>query len=217
MKKLWILTLCLFAILSVDAAAQLTSLSQLPDQKQAITMGYAYYAGANYARFDVEYSFTDRTKLALINDLGFFTSADNFRLRFNSYYQVVHLEPLSTALDYFFVGALGLGGEFVSGHIGNASRRATFDDTFDFISVGGGGGFLLKTMGSFKPFAGVTYNRYFTVSEDAISFGGLFSILLGFDFDISSRIGAVGQVVLDYEPGFGFYDGGIFFIGLRLH
>ncbi len=217
MKKVGILIFCLFVILSVDVAAQLTSLSQLPTQKRAITLGYANHAGTHYARFDVENSFTDRTKSAVITELGFFSSADDLRIGINSYYQVVHLEPLSTTLDYFFVGSLGFRGEVVSAApIGNASGRATFDQTLKRVSVGGGGGILLKTMGSFKPFVGVTYNRYFAVSEDSIS-KGLFSILPGFDFDISSRIGAVGQVVLDYEPGFGFYDGGIFFIGLRFH
>lgn len=218
MKKIWIFILFMLVIFSVNADAQLTSLSQLPTGKRAISLGYTNFIGDHWGRFDVEHSFTDRTKAAFITELGIYSASDHVRMGIGSYYQVVHVEPSwTTSLDYFLVGFVGFHGEIVSGPIADSSGRATFDEYLHYFSVSGGGGLLLKTMGRFKPFVGLTYNRYFAVSEDYVT-NGFFSILPGFDFRISPHIGVIGQVSLDYEPGFGFYDGvSVFFIGLRFH
>ena len=48
MKKMWILILFVFAMLSVNVYAQLPSLSELPDGKRAGGVGYANYYGSHY-------------------------------------------------------------------------------------------------------------------------------------------------------------------------
>ena len=223
MRKIWIFILFLFAMLSVNAYAQLPSLSELPDGKRAGGIGYTNY-GSHWARIDFEYSFTDKTKSASITELGVYARPNGTldRLNIDSFYHIVHAEPLGTTdLDYFLLGFVGFHGKVARGvsesPISNVGTpQPSFNRTFDSVSVGGGGGLLIKALGALKPFVGLTYRRYFPFSDNAVGYS-FFSIIPGFEFDMSSHIGTVGQISLDYEPGYGFYKTVVFFIGLRFH
>ena len=227
MRKMWVFMLFMFAMLSVNVYAQmLPSLSELPDGKRAGGVGYTYY-GNHWGRIDFEYSFTDKTKSAFITEFGIYVLPNGTldRLNIDSYYYMVHTEPLGTAdLDYFLLGSIGFHGKVtrvtrtVSGapisNVGTA--QPVFNRTFDQVSISGGGGLLSHALGAFKPFVGLTYRRFLPFSDDAVGYGFL-SIIPGFEFDISSHIGTAGQISLDYEPGVGFYKTVVFFIGLRFH
>ena len=231
MRKMWVFIPFMFAMLSVNVYAQmLPSLSQLPDGKQAGGVGYTNY-GSHWVRFDFEYGFTDRTKSASITELAFSVLPDGTLdgLNIDSYHHIVHTEPLGTAdLDYFLLGFVGFHGKVARGAttasgapIYNVDRpqpsfSRTSNRTLDRVSIGGGGGFLSHALGTFKPFVGLTYTRFFPFSDNGVGYG-LWSIIPGFEFDISSHIGIVGQISLDHAPGVELYKTVGFFIGLRFH
>ena len=231
LKKIWVCTIFLFALLPVTAYSQ-TGLYDLRQGKMAIGLGVSGLDFRSQDAFGIggnlSYGISNQTKIVLTTNMGIIDSN-----RYGSEFDVpppvaigvgaVHVGSLGqTGLDYFLTGA------FYRGYSSGISRPldAPVDATLLSVRANGfssGSGISKRLKTNFgwvlTPFCGVSYSRSWTrvsrEEEPKIRLNRVssyFSGRMGLEIEVApmvSVIGTFGILLEDFDSSFS--------IGLNFH
>ena len=231
LKKIWVCTIFLFALLPVTAYSQ-TGLYDLRQGRMAIGLGVSGLDFGSQDAFGIggslSYGMSNHTRIGLISNIGFlgrdrYGSELDVPPSFMIGIQPVHTRPLGqTGLNYFLTGA------FYRGYSSGISRPLDAPADATLLSVrtngfssGGGISKCLETNFGWvlNPFCGVSYSRSWTrvsreeepkISLNRVSsyFGGR----IGLEIEVApmvSVIGTFGILLEDFDSSFS--------IGLNFH
>ena len=232
-KKIWVCTVFLFALLSVTAYSQ-TGLYDLRQGGMAFGVGVSGLDFSSQNTFDIggnlSYGINNQTKIVLTTNIGIVDEDRYSGSEFDVPLPVaigvgsVHVGSLGqTGLNYFLTGA------FYTGFSSGISRRLD-DPTYErLLSVrtngfAGGGGISKRLETNFgwalNPFCGVSYSRSWTrvslkempeeMRHNRVSSG--YGGRIGLEIELSSMISLIGAFRVSFEDF-----NNSFSIGLNFH